>query len=192
MFLYFWERARTQAGEGQRQSERETQNLKQAPNSELSAQLSTELTEPPQEPPGGGLEATIWVCPLRQRIWSYQYKISYRGLEFTLQGRVPLLIVEAKSPGTEGWECAVLKNSPEIRGKLLAPTSRGFTLWESLVYTIGCWGLFKKKYKILLHILHKSYLLFSVWQTHTHTHTHIHTHDPTVGSLPGSWKGSSK
>ena len=41
MSTYFWERNRVQAGEGQ--SERETQNLKQAPGSELSAQ-SLELT----------------------------------------------------------------------------------------------------------------------------------------------------
>ena len=40
MFIYFWERGRqSRVGEGQR--ERETQNLKQAPGSELSAQSPT-------------------------------------------------------------------------------------------------------------------------------------------------------
>ena len=39
MFLFIFERESTQAGEGQR--ERETQNPKQAPGSELSAQSLT-------------------------------------------------------------------------------------------------------------------------------------------------------
>ena len=45
MFIYFWERQRQNAsGLGQR--ERETQNLKQAPGSELSAQIPTRGSNP--------------------------------------------------------------------------------------------------------------------------------------------------
>ena len=40
MFIYFGETDRAQVGEGQRK--RETQNLKQAPGSELSAQSPTQ------------------------------------------------------------------------------------------------------------------------------------------------------
>ena len=67
MFIYFWRRDREQAGEGQR--ERETQNLNQAPGSELSVQSlmqgsnsqavrswpepmsDAQATEPPRRPP---------------------------------------------------------------------------------------------------------------------------------------------
>ena len=66
MFIYFWDRDRAWMGEGQR--ERETQNPKQAPGSERSAQsltqglnsrtvrswpepkLDAQLTEPPRHP----------------------------------------------------------------------------------------------------------------------------------------------
>ena len=74
MFVYSWDRDRTWTGEGQ--GERETQNLKQAPGSELSAQSltrgsnsrtvrswpepksDTQPTEPPRRPKRENLKQT--------------------------------------------------------------------------------------------------------------------------------------
>ena len=47
IYFYFWDRDRVWAGEGQR--ERETQNLRQAPGSELSAQSPTWASNPQTE-----------------------------------------------------------------------------------------------------------------------------------------------
>ena len=44
MFIYFWERDRDRAQVGEGKRERETQNLKQAAGSELSAQLTDHKT----------------------------------------------------------------------------------------------------------------------------------------------------
>ena len=64
MFIYFWERDRAQAGEGQR--ERETQNPKQAPGSELSAQSLTRGSNP-QTP-----ELMTWAEVGRLTNWATQ------------------------------------------------------------------------------------------------------------------------
>ena len=89
MFIYFWERGRDRAWAGERQRERETQNPKQAPGSELSAQspmqgsnsqtarswpepkLDAQPTEPPRCPLSGFNEhhCLLSLIKGKRRVW---------------------------------------------------------------------------------------------------------------------------
>ena len=99
MFIYFWERDRVWAGEEQR--ERETQNLKQAPGSELSAKSRT---------PG--------LNPGTLRSWP-AYRLSHPGApEFvSIFDRVVAIFLPSGclSPvGLPRWRFASFTSSPQL------------------------------------------------------------------------------
>ena len=72
MFIYFWETDRLRAGEGQ--TERETQNPKQAPGSELSAQS-------PMWAPNLEYDIMTWAKVGSLTDWTTQAPLSLKNLE---------------------------------------------------------------------------------------------------------------
>ena len=102
MFIYFWVTERYKTWAGEEQGKRETQNLKQAPGSELSAQnpiwgsnpqtmgswpeqmSDAQLTEPPRCPLGGICSRLSLASGGFQQSWSSLFCSCYSDLAFLI------------------------------------------------------------------------------------------------------------